>query len=68
MRDEEVNVSEPDKDVALKDTKTQKKKGEKERKAERIIKFSFVFPGVVLFCGGIKWNGEVKKKYQPQSV
>lgn len=34
----------------------------KEEKKRRIIKFSFVLPGVILFCRGIKWNGEVKKE------
>lgn len=42
--------------------KSKKRKKKKKDRKKRIIKFSFVLPGVILFCGGIKWNGEVKKK------
>lgn len=43
-------------------TKARREKKKKRDRKKRIIKFSFVLPGVILFCGGIKWNGEVKKK------
>lgn len=39
--------------------KSTKKKRERKN---GIIKFSFVLTGVILFCRGIKWNGEVKKR------
>ena len=35
---------------------------EKKGRKRRIIKFSFMLPGVILFSRGIKWNGEVKKE------
>lgn len=41
---------------------TERKKQEKKKRKKKIIKFSFVLPGVILFCRGIKWNGEAKKK------
>lgn len=65
MRDKEVNISETDIDISLAAKVQKKKKGKKKKKKKkkkRIIKFSFVLPGVILFCRGIKWNGEVKKK------
>lgn len=46
----------------LEGKKRRKKKKHGEKKKNRIIKFSFVLPGVILFCRGIKWNEEVKKR------
>lgn len=59
MRRKEVNVSENGTDI-LPGAKVQL--GRRKKRKMRIIKFSFVVPGVMLFCRGIKWNGEVKKK------
>lgn len=68
MRDKEVSVSEtaqtfhwPQRCSLAERKKQDKKKKKTERKGKKIIKFSFVLPGVILFCGGIKWNEEVKK-------
>lgn len=68
-RDEEAKDSETGTEVSLaakvqlcRKEKKRKKKEEKKKKRKRIIKFSFGLPGVILFCRGIKWNGEVKKK------
>lgn len=65
MRDKEVNVSETDTNVSLAANMQlgRKKKARKKRERKNgIIKFSFVLTGVILFCRGIKWNGEVKKR------
>lgn len=51
MRDEEVNVSEPDKDVSLKDTKTQKKRGRKKEKQRELSNFHLYSLGSCCFVG-----------------